>query len=47
MSDFRIKEISSIKDNDKAKTKIIFSDMKNDKEIILEGVGSIKLSVNA
>lgn len=45
MSDLKVKEIVSFKENDIRKTKLIISDSKKDTEIVLEGKGALKIAV--
>lgn len=45
MDDLKIKEITTFTENNSTKTKMIISENNIDKEIILEGDGSIKMAV--
>lgn len=45
MDDLKIKEIINFTEDNVTKTKMIISENNQDKEIILEGNGSIKVSV--
>ena len=45
MTEMKIKEISDFTEDGIDKTKVIFSDTKQDTEIILEGKGKIKTVV--